>query len=217
MLAVLAAVGAVWGFDELANSVTAGRTQRFDDWLVADLRSPDDPHRPIGPSWLVDAGRDVTALGSPTIVAATIVLVAGYLALKRQYAALLLTVVAASSSALLSTLLKSHFARPRPLVASELTTPLTSSFPSGHSVLSALVYLLLGAMLARTEPRWPVKLYFVGVAMLLTFAVGASRVYLGVHYPSDVLAGWTAGLGWASAWWLVSRWLQRGKSEKVVG
>jgi undecaprenyl-diphosphatase len=208
LVAVLMVVGAIWFFDELANNVTAGHTQRFDDWVIDSLRNPHNPGLPCGPIWLVEAGRDVTALGSPTIVALTIVAVAGYLALKRRFGPLLLTVLAASSGALFSTMIKRHFERPRPHFGSDLVTPLSSSFPSGHSMLSAVVYLLLGAMLARGEPRWPVKLYFVGLAMLLTFMVGLSRIYLGVHYPSDVLAGWTAGLGWASAWWLVARWLE---------
>lgn len=209
LLAVLVVVGAAWAFDEIANSVTAGHMQRFDDWVVADLRNPENPRLPRGPAWLVEAGRDVTALGSPTVVMLMLAIVAGYLALKRRYLQLALTVLAAGSGGLLSTLLKSHYERPRPPLGSELTSTFTSSFPSGHSMLSAVVYLLLGAMLARAEPRWPVKLYFVVTAMLLAAVVGISRVYLGVHYPSDVLAGWTAGLGWASAWWLVSNWLER--------
>ena len=205
---MLIVVAAVWCFDELANNVTAGHTQRFDDWVIDSLRNPANPGLPRGPIWLVEAGRDVTALGGPTVVTLMIVAVAGYLALKRQFGPLLLTVLAAGSGAAFSTLVKRHFERPRPHFGSELVTPLTSSFPSGHSMLSAVVYLLLGAMLAQSEPRWPIKLYFVGTAMLLTGLVGVSRVYLGVHYPSDVLAGWTAGLGWASAWWLVARWLR---------
>lgn len=209
LLAVFAVVGAAWGFDEIANSVTTGHSQRFDDWVVASLRNPTNPRLPCGPQWLVEAGRDITALGSPTVVVLMIAVVAGYLALKRRYLPLLLTLLAATSGGLLSMVLKRHFERPRPPLGSELTATFTSSFPSGHSMLSAVVYLLLGAMLARAEPRWPVKLYFVGTAMLLAFLVGASRVYLGVHYPSDVLAGWTAGLGWASAWWLIALWMER--------
>jgi undecaprenyl-diphosphatase len=210
LLAVLLVVATAWLFDELANSVTAGDTQRFDDWVVASLRNPDNTALPRGPRWLVEAGRDITALGSPTIVVLMITAVAGYLALKRQFNSLIFAIVAASSGGLFTTLLKRHFERPRPAFGDELfAKPLTSSFPSGHSMLSAVVYLLLGAMLAKSEPRWPVKLYFVGTAIVLTGLVGMSRVYLGVHYPSDVLAGWTAGLGWACGWWLLARWLER--------
>jgi len=209
LIAVLVVVGAVWFFDELANNVTAGYTQRFDDWLIDSLRNPQNPALPCGPRWLVEYGRDVTALGSPAVVALMIGAVAGYLALKRRFGPLWLTVLAATSGGIFSMLVKRHFERPRPHFGSEVATTFSSSFPSGHSMLSAVVYLLLGAMLARSEPRWPIKLYFVGMAMLLTFLVGVSRVYLGVHYPSDVLAGWMAGLGWASAWWLAARWLER--------
>lgn len=212
LLAVLAVVGALWLFDEIANSVTAGHMQRFDDWVIATLRNPENPRLPRGPAWLVDAGRDATALGSPTVVVLMLLFATGYLALKRRWQPLAITLLAAASGGLLSTLLKWHYERPRPPAGSELTSTFTSSFPSGHSMLSAVVYLLLGAMLARAEPRWPVKLYFVGTAMLLAGLVGISRVYLGVHYPSDVLAGWTAGLGWAATWWLVSKWLARTSS-----
>lgn len=209
LLASLAVVLAAWGFDALANRVTEGRTRRFDDWAVESLRNPDDPRLPRGPIWLVEAVRDVSALGSPTVVTLTVVAVAGYLALVERYRAMTLTVLAAVSAAGLSELLKHVFQRPRPPFPSDFAHPLSSSFPSGHSMLAALVYLLLGAMLASGEPRWPVKLYFVAAAMTLAFLVGVSRVVLGAHYPSDVLAGWVAGLGWAACWWLVSRWLDR--------
>jgi undecaprenyl-diphosphatase len=75
--------------------------------------------------------------------------------------------------------------------------------------MSAVVYLTLGALLARLADQRRVKLYFLAVAALLTLLVGLSRVYLGVHYPTDVLAGWSAGLVWATLCWLAARSLQR--------
>jgi undecaprenyl-diphosphatase len=209
LLATLAMVLAAWGFDALANRVTEGRTRRFDDWAVESLRNPDNPRLPRGPIWFVEAVRDISALGGPTVVTLMVVAVAGYLALVKRYRDMALTVLAAASAGGLSELLKHVFQRPRPPFPSDLAHPLSSSFPSGHSMLAALVYLMLGAMLAGGESRWRVKLYFVAGAVTLAFLVGVSRVCLGAHYPSDVLAGWVAGLGWAAGWWLVSRWLDK--------
>jgi undecaprenyl-diphosphatase len=113
-----------------------------------------------------------------------------------------------------SSLLKHWIGRARPPVGSELTTVISYSFPSGHSMLSAVTYLLLGTMLARTESQRSVRIFFMTMAVLTTLLVGLSRVYLGVHYPSDVLGGWTAGLCWAILWWIIARVLQRrGKLE----
>src|SRR5690606_26095037 len=85
----------------------------------------------------------------------------------------------------------------------------TASFPSGHAMMSAVTYLTLGALLARLHRPPALKAFFLGVAMGLTLLVGVSRVYLGVHWPTDVLAGWAAGSVWASACWLAARFFQR--------
>ena len=110
---------------------------------------------------------------------------------------------------LVSTLLKAGYNRPRPDLVPHLSMVFTSSFPSGHSMLSAIVFLTLGSLLGRFVHEWRLKAYFLVVSLTLTFLVGVSRVYLGVHYPTDVLAGWTAGLAWALVCSLVARYLQR--------
>ena len=103
---------------------------------------------------------------------------------------------------LLSLALKALFDRPRPTSCPTWCEVSSSSFPSGHSMNSAIVYLTLGALLARLVRPVAMKLYILAVALLVSFLVGISRVYLGVHYPSDVLAGWSLGLSWAVLWWL---------------
>jgi undecaprenyl-diphosphatase len=120
-----------------------------------------------------------------------------------------LLVVATAGGLLVALLLKGLFDRPRPPFDSGAGYIATSSFPSGHSLLSAIVYLTVGALLARATSRYRVKLYFLTVAMLVTFLVGISRIYLGVHYPTDVLAGWSVGLIWALLCWLVAQYLQK--------
>jgi undecaprenyl-diphosphatase len=209
LLAVLLVVAGTWGFIALTDEVKEGDTQRFDDWAIRVLRRADDPATPIGPTWLHEAGRDVTALGGVTVLSLVTLAVVGYLLMVKKYGAMWLALIATSTGLILSSVLKHFIARDRPELVPHLSHVYTSSFPSGHSMLSAVVYMTLGALLARIAPGWTVKLYFIGVALLLTFLIGVSRVYMGVHYPTDVLAGWTAGLVWAILCWLVARWLQR--------
>jgi len=209
LLAVLVVVGGVWLFIELADEVLEGETQRIDDRIVRTLRNPSDPTDPIGPKWLEEMFRDLTALGGVAVLVLVTAAVAGYLLLQHRRGAFLLILTAALSGIVLSLVLKQSFARPRPEVVPHLSYVLTASFPSGHSMLSAVVYLTLGAISARFVSRLRDKLYFITVALVLTGLVGISRVYLGVHYPTDILAGWMAGLTWATLCWLAAYWLQR--------
>ena len=218
LLGVLVIVGGTWAFIELADEVSEGSTQRLDDYALRALRQRDDPSKPIGPKWLGEIGRDLTALGGIAALTLITLSVAGFLLIRRQYSAALLVIVATLGGLILSTIMKHAFDRPRPDIVPHLSDVYTSSFPSGHSMMSATVYLTLGALLARFVEQRRLKLYFLSVALLLTFLVGVSRVYMGVHYPTDVLAGWTAGLVWATLCWLVARYLQkRGAVEAPQG
>lgn len=208
LVAVLAVVLGVWGFVEVAEEVGEGRVQTFDERVLRSMRSADDPSRGIGPDWLPEAARDVTALGSPAILALMLLAVLGYLAFQRKAREMFLVALAAGGGGLLSVVLKGGFARSRPDVVPRLVPVGDPSFPSGHSMLAAVVYLTLGALLARLEARRRVQVYILGLAMMFAALVGLSRVYLGVHYPTDVLAGWSAGLAWAVGCWVVARVLQ---------
>jgi undecaprenyl-diphosphatase len=116
----------------------------------------------------------------------------------------------------LSFALKHLFGRERPDIILHMVMVHTPSFPSGHAMLSAVIYLTLGALLAQVVQRRASRIYFLTVAMVLTFLIGLSRIYLGVHYPTDVLAGWAVGLAWALFCWLVARQLQRRGAIEAV-
>jgi undecaprenyl-diphosphatase len=218
LLSVLTAVVGLWVFLALADEVREGGTQSFDERILLSLRRPDNLAEPIGPPWLHEAGRDMTALGGVAFLCLLSGLVVVYLILARRPAALALVVAAVGGGLLLSLALKRFVDRPRPTVVPHLSHVDTTSFPSGHSMNSAIVYLTLGSLLARLTPSKAAKVYFVVVALLLSGLVGVSRVYMGVHYPTDVLAGWAAGLSWAVLCWLTARYLQhRGTVERSLG
>jgi undecaprenyl-diphosphatase len=206
LLALLAILGFILVADEVKD---LGKTQRFDDWAIKTLRTPGDPANPIGPDWLEELGRDMTALGGILTLTLITLIVVGYLWLNHQKRAMLFVLAATARAVLLSLAIKSLFDRPRPELVPHLSKVATTSFPSGHSMLSAAIYLTLGTMLARTTPRKRLKLYYIVVALALTFLVGVSRVYMGVHYPTDVLAGWLAGLGWAMLCWLAANRIEK--------
>jgi len=198
-----------WLAVELADEVLEGTTQQYDEWVLRKLRTPGDTTDPIGPEWFEDMWRDVTALGSVPVLTFVSLACAGYLLLRRQYRIIVLLAVATLGGLLVSVVLKDLFSRARPEFASGTSHVMTASFPSGHSMLSAIVYLTLGVLLARTSTHYRFKLYFLTVAVVVTVLVGLSRVYLGVHYPTDVLAGWSFGLIWALICWLVAHFLQK--------
>ena len=202
----------MWAFVAVADRVTAGDTQAVDEQLMLSLRIQGNPSDPRGPRWLPGAMRDLTALGSAPVLVLFVLAVAGSLLVRRQYHALALLLVATVAGILLMMFLKGIFARPRPpsvFHLSEVRSVRSLSFPSGHAMESAITYLTLAALLARLVQTRVLKLYFIGLASFLTFVVGLSRVYLGVHYPSDVLAGWTVGLAWALLCWTAARYLQQ--------
>jgi undecaprenyl-diphosphatase len=212
--AVILAASLLFAFARLANAVARGRTHAFDEWLIIALRTPGDLADPIGPKWIEEMMRDFTALGSTGVLTLMVLTIAGFLVMTRKEHAALFVLVSVAGGVLIGQTLKWAYARPRPDLVPHGAEVFTSSFPSGHSMMAAVTYLTLGALLARTQAGRRVKTYVLVVAVLLTMLVGVSRVYLGVHWPTDVLAGWALGGTWALICLLIMGWLQtRGKVE----
>jgi undecaprenyl-diphosphatase len=215
LLLLIAIAGGVWLFAELAEEVGEGETQAVDRAVLLALREPGDLSDPLGPGWLEESGRDFTALGSIAVLALLTLAVSGFLVLDGKRHAALLVLAAVAGGLLGSHLLKEAFERPRPDLVPHRAVVYTASFPSGHAMMAASTYLTLGALLARVQKRRRLKAFLLVLSALLTLLVGASRVYLGVHWPTDVLAGWTAGGVWAFLCWMVALRLQkRGAIEK---
>jgi undecaprenyl-diphosphatase len=209
LLGTLALLGIVMVILNLAGEVLEGDTLEFDKRMLASLRKADNPAQPIGPAWLEMVAFDITALGGPTVLGMTVAAVVGFLVLQGMYRNAAFVFLASVGGWLLNDLLKEVFARPRPQVVPHLRQVMSLSFPSGHALTSAAIFLTLGALLMRVAQSRLVKFYIMFIAMTTTLLVGATRVYLGVHYPTDVLAGWLIGISWALFCWLLERSLER--------
>ena len=196
-------------FVVLARYVRAGQVYELDRRLILALRNAADPSDPLGPPWFEVLVRDFTAMGGFGMILLLTLASAGGLALQGRVRTALMAVAAIVAGVALSVTFKELFQRARPDLVDHGVHTSSSSFPSGHSMLSAVTYLTLGAVLASTQPTRILKIYVFAVAVILTLLVGFSRVYLGVHWPSDVLAGWAAGFAWAMVAWLITRRLQR--------
>jgi len=207
------AVGALV-FMLIADEAVEGDTHQFDQSILLALREPGDTANPVGPEWVELALADITALGGYAVLTLLVGGVAIYLVAAGKRGSALLVVGAVVSGTVLGSLLKMGFDRPRPHLVAHLAHAQSSSFPSGHAMLSAVTYLTLGVLLARVHEKRRTKMLVMTFAIILTLLIGVSRVYLGVHWPTDVLAGWALGAAWAALWWLLAWWLQRrGKIE----
>ena len=183
-------LGALLVIVNLAGEVLEGDTQHFDERILSSLRKADDPASPIGPRWLEQVAFDITALGGPTVLGLTVAAVVGFLLLHGAIRNAVLVLVACGGGWILNNVLKELFGRERPDVVPHLREVMTMSFPSGHALTSAVVFLTLGALLMRVVQTRIARFYMMAQAVLATVLVGLTRVYLGVHYQTDVLAGW---------------------------
>ncbi len=201
---VMVVLGGVWGFLELASEVMEKETRHFDEAVLLAMREPGNRSDPIGSERVEEMARDLTALGGVTLLTGVTLVSVGialFAGRPRLAAAGVASVLAGS---MILSLLKHGYDRPRPELVGHGTTVYNASFPSGHSMMSAMVWLTLGILLARTQPKKRVRIFIVAISVLITLLVGISRVYLGVHWPTDVLAGWTLGGAWAVLFWLIA-------------
>ncbi len=157
-----------------------------------------------GPSWLPKVAADVTALGGGVILTIVVLLATGLLAVQRLWLSAAATLAASISGGIVVSLVKTEVARPRPDLVDHLVQVSNMSFPSGHSANSAIVYLTLAGLASQVTVSAAARRYILVMAILMVGAIGCSRVYLGVHWPSDVLAGWSFGTLWALGWWLAT-------------
>ncbi len=212
-LAVIAA--ALLMFIEIADEMSEGEAHAF-DMAVLQMLHPDaaNPSDPIGPKWLDHAAADLTAIGSVSVLATLALLVGIFLVIQRKRLEAAIIAVAFAGGITISQLLKGFFNRERPPEIYRASEILNASFPSGHALLSTVVFLTLGAMLAQAAKGQGLRIFAMSAAIGLALIVGVTRIYLGVHWTTDVLAGWSVGAAWGTACWLAGRWLkERGQAS----
>lgn len=203
--AFLVAAAGLWAFVKLASEVSEGETHAIDAAIVAALRNPGDMASPLGPPWLAEVARDLTALGSFAVLTVVTTAAVAFLMVARHRRTALFVAVSTAAGAAATGILKNWFERPRPEFVAHDVYGATTSFPSGHATMSALVYLTLAALIVRVVPDRRLKVTVLAIAVLLSAVIGITRVYLGVHWPSDVLAGWALGAAWALGLWSIAQ------------
>jgi undecaprenyl-diphosphatase len=215
MLTAVAGAG-LFAFLRIAEEMSEAELDGFDQTLLVAFRQPDDLSTPLGPPWLHEFMAELTALGGYSLLTIIVAAVVGYLLVARMFGPALFAVLAIVSGTGLSQLLKMAYDRPRPDLVEQLVTVHTASFPSGHASMSAVVYLTLASLIVRLVDDTAIRVYVVCVALALTVSIGVSRVYLGVHWPSDVLAGWAFGVAWSSLCLLVVAGLRYRRKRELA-
>lgn len=191
-------------FIQIADAVHDKETYSIDNEILLMFRSSEDISKPLGPERFQYIVRDITSLGSSTLLTIISLIVVIYLGLKKETRSIIYVLSAAIGGGILVQILKILFARPRPEIAGQLVSEITMSFPSGHSAMSAVVYLSIAVLISRIESLYKTRVFIITTALAISFIVGISRIYLGVHYPTDVIAGWMIGLFWALLCWFVA-------------
>lgn len=197
--------GLVLLFGKIAEDVFSNESHAFDTAVLKAMRTAGDLATPAGPPWLKNAFADITSLGGTTVITLVTVIAIAYLATAGRPRLGVLMGMSVAVGAVVEHLMKLGFDRARPNIVPHLVEVHSLSFPSGHAMLSAMTYLTLGALLAEAQTRWRLRGFIFGTSVTLTLLIGVSRVYLGVHWPTDVLAGWTAGAAWALIFWFFAK------------
>lgn len=208
-LMVLVLAAGVLAFVYIGHEMGEGELRQFDSAILLSLRDPSDLARLAGPWWLEEAMFEITALGGYTLILVLTLAVVGFLVVAGHHGPALFVSLSILTGWLASQGLKSFYARERPDIVPQLDIVHTASFPSGHAMMTTLVYLTLATVVARLTDRTSLRVYVIAAALLISFVVGLSRIYLGVHWPSDVAAGWALGAAWAALSWLVVTALRR--------
>lgn len=195
--------GTLWLFLKLASEIAEGEADAFDRAIMMALRVPGDPTQPVGSPALEDAMRDVTSLGGVVVVPLISIGVALVLLCLRRWRACLVLLGIVSLASITSELTKAFFNRDRPDFLARDVFVQSASYPSGHSTLAATTYLLIAIIIARSPLPRPVKVLVIVLAIAMLALIGFSRVYLGAHWPTDVLGGLCLGCFWAIAGWVM--------------
>lgn len=207
-IALGALASAVLAVALVGATIARGSQFSFDRAIVLAMREPGAMSVPEGPTWLKQVMIDITALGGETVLTLIVALTIGYLLIYRHWLTAALVFGGTVSGSIAVALTKALVGRQRPNLIDHLVEVGSASFPSGHSANSAIIYLTIALVLLQIVERRVARRYLFGVAVALVTAIGCSRVYLGVHWPSDVLAGWAFGSLWALAWWALGVWLR---------
>lgn len=184
-------------------TVSTGGTRVGDEWTLRVLRMPEDSGRAVGPPWLTDVVLAITALGEGPTLTAFVLLAAGWFFFRGDRRALRMMLVVGIGGLLLMLALKYSIGRPRPDIVPHLSRISHGSFPSGHAMMTMAIFLSIAVLVGRGLRSARRRSALVLFAVVASLCIGSTRVFVGVHYPSDVLAGWMIGLAWAAACWLI--------------
>lgn len=204
LLALLLALAGLWAFIEIADEVQDAETMHLDEWIFQRLAVYDQ----ASPFWQ-ESGRDITALGGTTVITLMVTSVTLFLLFMRQWRSAVFVLVAVLGGLAISLLLKDVYDRGRPELVEHRSHTMTPSFPSGHAANSAVAYLTMAILLAKLVESPRMKAYILFIGLLIPLLVGLSRVFVGVHWPTDVVAGWLLGLSWGLFVHAAATYLQR--------